>query len=601
VTTGILKSTSPWAPLHNRVFRVMWIASVASNIGSWMHEVGAGWLMTSLAPSPLMVALVQAATTAPVFLLALPAGALADIVDRRRYLIAAQVWMLLIAAMLGVLTLAGLTTAPLLLVFTFALGIGNAMMMPAWGAITPELVPRDELQGAIGLNSMGLNVARAVGPALAGLIVAAVGPGAVFILNAVSFLAVIAALKHWQRPPTASGLPAERLAGAVRAGLRYARHSPELSAVLVRGIAFFMFASASWALLPLIVRQELQSGPGTFGLFLACLGLGAIVGALLLPRVHARTSRDRVVAGATVLYATAMLALAHSGNVYAAGAAMLFTGMAWISVVSSLMTAAQTALPAWVRARGLALFWVVYMGECAVGPDRLMDGHPARPDASCRRRAGRHCPDPVAPGGAARCRRSVALAVLAHADDGRGVRNRQGTGHGHGGIPDRSGPDRGIHASHAADQPDPAPGWRLHVGVVQQHRASRTYGGMLHDRILARAPASARTGHGCGPGRPGTNTGISSRQRTAPGDPSRRGQNLASHRLTTSHPNVCRGACARPLACRPDGGTPEAGKPTVPQFLYPITQIRTTRKKFLHILIRTIIVTSMPVHSGVNA
>lgn len=367
MTVALPKPASPWAPLSNRVFRMLWIASVASNIGSWMHEVGAGWLMTSLAPSPLMVALVQAATSAPVFLLALPAGALADIVDRRRYLITSQVWMLLMAATLGVLTLAGLTTAPLLLLFTFALGIGNAMMMPAWGAITPELVPRAELQAAIGLNSMGMNVARAVGPALAGVIVAAAGPGAVFVLNAVSFLAVIAALKHWQRPSTASGLPAERLAGAVRAGLRYARHSPELRAVLARGVAFFVFASASWALLPLIVRQELHGGPGIYGLFLACLGLGAIAGALLLPHVHTRTSRDRIVAGATVLYAIAMLALAHSGNVYAAGTAMLLIGVAWISVVSSLMTAAQTALPGWVRARGLALFWVVYMGGMAAG------------------------------------------------------------------------------------------------------------------------------------------------------------------------------------------------------------------------------------------
>lgn len=367
MTAALPKPASPWAPLSNRVFRMLWIASVASNIGSWMHEVGAGWLMTSLAPSPLMVALVQAATSAPVFLLALPAGALADIVDRRRYLITSQVWMLLMAATLGVLTLTGLTTAPLLLLFTFALGIGNAMMMPAWGAITPELVPRAELQAAIGLNSMGMNVARAVGPALAGVIVAAAGPGAVFVLNAVSFLAVIAALKHWQRPSTASGLPAERFAGAVRAGLRYARHSPQLRAVLARGVAFFVFASASWALLPLIVRQELHGGPGIYGLFLACLGLGAIAGALLLPHVHTRISRDRIVAGATVLYAIAMLALAHSGNVYAAGTAMLLIGVAWISVVSSLMTAAQTALPGWVRARGLALFWVVYMGGMAAG------------------------------------------------------------------------------------------------------------------------------------------------------------------------------------------------------------------------------------------
>ena len=346
---------------------MLWMASIFSNIGSWMHEVGAGWLMTSLAPSPLMVALVQAATSAPVFLLALPAGALADIVDRRRYLIATQVWMMAVAALLGVLTLAGWATAPLLLALTFALGIGTAMMMPAWGAVTPELVSRDELHAAIGLNTVGMNVARAVGPALAGLIIAATGPGVVFILNAISFLATIAALANWKRAPRQSELPAERLAGAVRAGLRYARHSPELRAVLTRGIVFFLFASASWALLPLIVRQELHSGASTFGLFLACLGIGAIGGALVLPGLRSRFSRDRIVAGATVLYALAMLALAHSGNVYAAGASMLLMGAAWISVVSSLMGAAQTALPSWVRARGLALFCVVFMGGMAVG------------------------------------------------------------------------------------------------------------------------------------------------------------------------------------------------------------------------------------------
>jgi len=360
-------SLSPWAPLQHKVFRMLWIASIVSNIGTWMHEVGAGWLMTTLAPSPLMVALVQAATSAPVFLLALPAGALADIVDRRRYLIVSQIWMMAAAALLGVLTLAGVTTAPILLILTFALGIGTAMMMPAWGAITPELVQRSELHAAIGLNSIGMNVSRSVGPALAGFIVAAAGPGVVFILNALSFLAVITALKRWQSTPVASELPAERVVGAIRAGLRYARHSPELRAVLTRGAAFFVFASASWALLPLVVRLELKSGPGTYGLFLACLGVGAIAGALLLPRVRTRVSRDGIVAGATGLYAIAMLALAHSGSVYAAGAAMLFIGMAWISVVSSLMTAAQTALPGWVRARGLALFWVVFMGGMAAG------------------------------------------------------------------------------------------------------------------------------------------------------------------------------------------------------------------------------------------
>lgn len=365
--SAVLAPASPWAPLRNRVFRMMWIASLASNIGTWMHEVGAGWLMTSLAPDPLMVALVQAAATAPVFLLALPAGALADIVDRRRYLIVSQLWMLVAATLLGVFTLAGATNATLLLLFTFALGIGRAMMMPAWGAVVPELVPRTELPAAIALNSMGMNAARSIGPALAGLIVASAGPGAVFMLNALSFLAVIAALKTWQRAPQPSELPAERLVGAVRAGLRYARHSPELRAVLVREAAFFVFASAAWALLPLIVRQELQAGPRTYGLFLACMGVGAVAGALLLPRLHARTSRDRVVAGATVLHALALLALAHSGSLVAAGTAMVLIGIAWISVVSSLMTAAQTALPRWVRARGLALFWVFFTGGMAAG------------------------------------------------------------------------------------------------------------------------------------------------------------------------------------------------------------------------------------------
>lgn len=288
--------TGPWDPLKRRVFRMMWIAALFSNIGSWMHEVGAGWLMTSLAPSPLMVALVQAATSAPMFLLALPAGALADIMDRRRYLIATQAWMLFSAAVLGALTLSGLMTAPLLLLLTFSLGIGAAMMMPAWGAITPELVPRAELQTAIGLNTIAMNAARAIGPAIAGIIIAASGPGVVFVVNAVSFLAVIGALLKWRRLPTKSTLPNENLVGAVRAGLRFARHAPELRAVLMRGSAFFIFASASWALLPLIVRQELNAGPGTYGLLLACVGIGAICGALLLPRVYRRLSRDKIIA-----------------------------------------------------------------------------------------------------------------------------------------------------------------------------------------------------------------------------------------------------------------------------------------------------------------
>jgi len=361
-----LKNTM-WAPLRHRIFRTIWIASIFSNIGTWMHDVGAGWLMTSLAPDPLMVALVQAATTFPVFLLALPAGALADILDRRRYLIATQIWMLVAAGLLGLFTLTGMTNAALLLLFTFAIGIGAGMMMPAWSAIVPELVPRDQLQGAVSLNSVAMNVSRAVGPALAGLIIAVAGPGVVFIVNALSFIAVIIALKSWRRKPTDGELPTERLIGAVRAGLRYVRHAPELQTILVRLGGFVLFASASWALMPLLVRQELQGGPDTYGLFLASLGIGAVSGAFVLPYLRQRMSRNMIVVGATVLFASSMLALAHSGSIVAGLVAMFFSGAAWISVISSLMAAAQVALPAWVRARGLAFFWVAFTGSMAVG------------------------------------------------------------------------------------------------------------------------------------------------------------------------------------------------------------------------------------------
>src|SRR3569623_650555 len=489
-------ATAAWAPLQHRVFRMLWFASIISNIGSWMHEVGAGWLMTSLAPTPLMVALVQAATTAPVFLLAIPAGALADIVDRRRHLIVAQTWMMITASVLGVLTLAGWITAPLLLLLTFSLGVGTAMTMPAWGAIVPELITRPQLPAAIALNSVGMNISRTVGPALAGVIVAATGPGAVFCLNALSFLAVLLALRSWQRPPRKSDLPAERQIGAIRAGLRYARHSPELRAVLTRGIGFFVFASASWALLPLIVRQELASGPGTYGAFLACLGIGAVCGALLLPRLHGRITRDKLVAGATVLYAIAMLALAHSGNVQAAGFAMLLIGLAWISVVSSLMTATQPALPSGVRARPRAVLGGVHGrhggGQRAVGAGCLVVRHPHRAHARRDRRARWHAHHVAFSHRPSRRRRSHAVDALADAD-GRRARPRSRTRDGYGGISHRSRAPARIHAHHAADTADTSPRRRLHVGAVRRRRRPRPPDRVFHGRIVDRASAPART------------------------------------------------------------------------------------------------------------
>jgi MFS family permease len=358
---------SAFSPLRLPLFRMLWVATLVSNVGTWMHEVGAGWLMTSLSPSPVMVALVQTATTLPVFLLALPAGALSDIVDRRRYLLAVQVWMAGVAALLGALTLTGLASAWSLVVLTFAMGIGTAMMMPAWAALTPDVVPREQWQAAIALNSLGINVARAIGPALAGFIVSMAGTGAVFVLNAVSYLGIVYVLARWRRRVTPTTLPTERFGVALRSGLRFARHAPELQAAAVRGLGFFIAASASWALLPLVARDLIDGGPQAFGLLVGALGAGAVLGALVLPPLRRHVSRDALVAGASVAYALSMLGLASIDRLWLLMPIIAFAGAAWITTLSSLQVAAQMALPDWVRSRGLAVFMMVFMGSMAFG------------------------------------------------------------------------------------------------------------------------------------------------------------------------------------------------------------------------------------------
>jgi MFS family permease len=360
--------SSGWAPFRHRTFAVLWAATVLSNIGTWMHDVGAGWLMTLLAPSPVMVALVQTATALPVFFLAMPAGALADILDRRRILLTVQAAMGATALLFGLLVAAGLATSWLLLLFTFLLGAGAAFVAPAWQAIVPQLVPRDELQGAVALNSLGINISRAIGPALGGLLLAILGLAAPFLFNAASFLAVIGALLWWRpSPPPPASLPAERLLGAIRAGLRYARASGPLRATLIRAVAFFLFASAYWALLPLIVRTELGGGPGLLGLLMGAVGAGAVAGALLLPRLRARLGADHLVAGGTVLLALVLCAFAALPGPGLALLASCLAGAAWIAVLSSLNVSAQLALPAWVRARGLAVFLTVFFGAMSLG------------------------------------------------------------------------------------------------------------------------------------------------------------------------------------------------------------------------------------------
>lgn len=362
-----MAQSSVWSPLSYKTFRWLWLASIASNIGTWMHEVGAGWLMTSLSTSPMHVALVQVAGSAPMFFLALPAGAMADIVDRRRYLLTVQVWMAGVAMALAALTLSGQMNVTLLLLLTLGMGIGTALMMPAWSALTPELVGKADLPAAIALSSVGVNVARAIGPAIAGVLVSLSGPWATFALNSLSFFAVIAVLFFWRREASAPVLPAERLWGAVRAGWRYSRASKPLQAVMVRALAFFLGASGGMSLLPLIVRQELHGNAADYGLLLGSVGVGAVTGAMLLPRIRGWLRTDALVAWASVVYALVIVALAFVRDVGLLIPVMLLSGAAWITVLSSLQVAAQTAVPSWVRARALSVYILVFFGSMASG------------------------------------------------------------------------------------------------------------------------------------------------------------------------------------------------------------------------------------------
>jgi MFS family permease len=338
------------APLRWPVFRLLLVASFASNLGTWMHDVGAAWMMTTLTASPLVVALVPAAAAFPVVLLALPAGALADVLDRRRLLIAAQAWMVAASLLLGLATLADLVTAPVLVAATLALGIGTALTGPAWQAILPELVGRGEVPSALTLNGLSINVARAIGPALGGVLVATTGPAAAFLLNAVSFVGVLAVLLRWERPARRGPLPAESLLGALSAGLR---------AVLARAVAFTFSASALWALLPTLVRRSPGGDALDYGLLLAWLGAGAVAGALALPRLRAALPPGVQVTASSLLMAAVLAALAFLRDTAPVDGAMLAAGIAWIVALTALHAAAQAALAPWVRGRGLAVLLLV--------------------------------------------------------------------------------------------------------------------------------------------------------------------------------------------------------------------------------------------------
>jgi MFS family permease len=361
--------SSTWTPLLYTWFRWLWIASVVSNIGTWMQNVGAAWLMTELAPSALLVALVQTATNLPVFLLAVPAGAAGDLFDRRKLLLVTQGLMLAAAAVLGVMTLTRSTGPWTLLWLTFALGLGATMNGPTWQAIMPDLVPRPELPAAIALNSIGFNLARAVGPALGGAVVAAIGAGAAFMLNAVSFVGVMIVLYLWRRDPEqhARRLSTESVGRAILTGIRYVRFAPSIHSVLLRSGSFIISASALWSLLPLVAKVELRRDSTGYGVLLGCMGVGSILGALMLRRLRQIFSLDAMVTSAVALFGAVNVLLAYLASYVTVALALIVAGVGWMTVNSTLTTATQTSVPSWVRARTLAVYLLVFQGAMAVG------------------------------------------------------------------------------------------------------------------------------------------------------------------------------------------------------------------------------------------
>lgn len=360
---------SALAPFKHRTFLVMWLAALVSNIGTWMHSVGAGWLMTELSPSPLVVALVQTATTLPIFVFALPAGALADIFNRRTLLLITNIVMLLAAVVFSLLVYNKSVNSTTLLLFTFLLGSGAAFMAPAWQAVIPRMVPEESLSQAVVLGGISINLSRAIGPALAGVLITFYGVAMPFFANAASFVVIIAALFWWKNvmPKPSDNLPPEKVFSAMKAGVRYARHSKPLKATMWHALGFMFFANAYWALLPIISKQTLSGNASFFGILMGAVGIGAVVGALFVPKLKTILNANQFVVVGTLGTSLVTGYFAVVSSQVTAVLSSLFFGLSWIMVLASVNVSAQQALPEWVRARGLAVFMMVFFGSMSLG------------------------------------------------------------------------------------------------------------------------------------------------------------------------------------------------------------------------------------------
>ncbi|NIF84765.1 MFS transporter [Comamonas sp. Tr-654] len=361
-----------WTPLATPTFRMLWMIWMTANICMWMNDVAAAWLMTSLTTSPVLVALVQSASTMPVMLLALPSGALADILDRRRYFIVTQFWVAAVALLLCLAVLSGQLTPYLLLALVFANGIGLAMRWPVFSALIPELVPKHHLPFAMALNGVAMNASRIIGPLVAGALIASLGSAWVFVLNAVLSIVSGFVLLRWKRQQPANPLGRERLGSAMRVGLQFIQESPRMHAVLLRTVCYFLQAAAIMALLPL-TAQRLDHGTassgsaGTFTLLLASMGAGAILGAMLLPRIRQMLSGERTVLAGVAAQSLATLTVAFAPHIAVAVPGMMLSGLALLATANTLGVAAQMALPNWVRARGMSIYQMSIMGSTAIG------------------------------------------------------------------------------------------------------------------------------------------------------------------------------------------------------------------------------------------
>lgn len=358
---------SAFAPLRHRLFAVIWAATIIGSIGSFVRDVTSAWLVTDLSSSPAAVAMVQAAATLPVFLLAIPAGVLSDMLDRRKLLICVQLLLASVSVCLVILSLIDQHSVASLIMLTFIGGIGVALMGPTWQAIVPELVDKKDFKNAVGLNSLGINIARAVGPALGGLLLASMGAAFTYGVDVLSYAFVIAALLWWKRPATHRDALSERFPGAFRAGLRYARASRELHVVLLRAFLFFAMASSVWALLPLVARQLLNGGPGFYGVLLGAVGVGAIAGAVVMPRLRVYLSADGLLLTSALVTSAVMVLLSLAPPKWLAVSSLLILGAAWITALTTLNGVAQAILPNWVRGRSLAVYLTVFNGALAAG------------------------------------------------------------------------------------------------------------------------------------------------------------------------------------------------------------------------------------------